>query len=184
MRLRRRPIFVRRRRRGGVGRWRAARTKQECEWAPSCLSHGYCRHARPPNVPPLTSSRISKSRDHRWTRTSAWCVFRCIRSVVPGPCDQDSGDPIKLRSEATSTGMVRRTVGSRAGVSNLSGGACPRRSPAAFARTFTNRRKAAPERLCSSRRPNAHASSVATWAVAPGFFCRLVENARLRSSSR
>ena len=33
-----------------------------------------------------------------------WCVFRCIRSAVPGASDQDSGHPIRNRSEATSTG--------------------------------------------------------------------------------
>ena len=32
------------------------------------------------------------------------CVFRCIRSAVPGASDQDSGHPIRIRSEATSTG--------------------------------------------------------------------------------
>jgi len=51
------------------------------------------------------------------------CVFRCIRSAVPGACDQDSGHPIRLRSEATSTGLVRRWVEPRVGVSDLSGGA-------------------------------------------------------------
>ena len=32
------------------------------------------------------------------------CVFRCIRSAVPGASDQNSGDPIRIRSEATRTG--------------------------------------------------------------------------------
>lgn len=40
----------------------------------------------------------------------ARCVFRCIRSVVPGASDQDSGDPIRNRSEATRTG-AGQTVG-------------------------------------------------------------------------
>ena len=38
------------------------------------------------------------------------CVFRCIRSAVPGASDQDSGDPIRNRSEATRTG-AGQTVG-------------------------------------------------------------------------
>jgi hypothetical protein len=49
-----------------------------------------------------------------WLEEIAWrgyflvrameCVFRCIRSAVPGASDQDSGHPIRIRSEATSTG--------------------------------------------------------------------------------
>jgi len=38
------------------------------------------------------------------------CVFRCIRSAVPEASDQDSGDPIRNRSEATRTG-AGQTVG-------------------------------------------------------------------------
>jgi len=38
------------------------------------------------------------------------CVFRRIRSAVPGASDQDSGHPIRIRSEATRTG-AGQTVG-------------------------------------------------------------------------
>ncbi|HYQ25604.1 MAG TPA: transposase [Polyangiaceae bacterium] len=58
---------------------------------------------------------------HTWTRellfhphvhciVTGGGVFRCIRSAVPGASDQDSGYPIRNRSEATRTG-VGQTVG-------------------------------------------------------------------------
>jgi YD repeat-containing protein len=69
---------------------------------------------------PLTTRRDSLGRVMKQVETiegvqhttafSYYCVFRCIRSAVPEASDQDSGHPIRNRSEATRTG-AGQTVG-------------------------------------------------------------------------
>ncbi len=56
------------------------------------------------------------------------CVFRCIRSVVPGASDQDSGDPIRNSERSDEAGLVRWRVGNRVAVSSLSDGASRNRA--------------------------------------------------------